>query len=491
MAQTQPPQIDPVPTPPIQRGDRATFSSRVDAFIIWLVNAVTQFRALATNVYNNAVDAFQSASLSASKATAATDSATAANTSAGSAANSASAAANSATNSASSAAESANSALALTSTSTTSNTLSTGNKTFQTQAGKQFTKNVPITIVDSINPENSLFGYVTNYSGNSLSVNITASTGSGSNAKWNISVSGIPGQRGVSGGLTGANLTGPLNFAKSSDVASASTTDIWNTTGNIVPVTGTSNITAFSAAPQAGATRKIIAKGSFTITSGANLVVKGGTFTANVNDEIDVVAETTTLFKVTRIPSAGLRPMTVVLTTGTTYTVPAQDFVVEAVAAGSGGNGYGASSGATGGRSGGYVKKVVNGATVGSIAVMSIGTPGAGGLAGGAGGVGGNTTFTLSGLATIVASSTGNSTGGDVVVNGMKGNRMGATFGSSVAAGSGASSALGIGGIGDYFSGVSGSGFGSGGAAGGLDSNSVWYPGGAGAPGVIIISYLG
>lgn len=65
MARTTPPSIDPVPTPPIQRGDRATFSSRVDAFILWLVNAVTQFRAVALNVYDNAVDAFQSATSSA------------------------------------------------------------------------------------------------------------------------------------------------------------------------------------------------------------------------------------------------------------------------------------------------------------------------------------------------------------------------------------------------------------------------------------------
>lgn len=69
---TQPPNITPVPTPPIQRGDRATFSSRVDAFILWLVNAVTQFSVVATNVYNNAVEAFQSATSAASSAQIAT-----------------------------------------------------------------------------------------------------------------------------------------------------------------------------------------------------------------------------------------------------------------------------------------------------------------------------------------------------------------------------------------------------------------------------------
>lgn len=55
---TTPPPIDPVPTPVPQRGDRTTFSSRVDAFIVWLINAVTQFGAVATNVFNNAAEAF-------------------------------------------------------------------------------------------------------------------------------------------------------------------------------------------------------------------------------------------------------------------------------------------------------------------------------------------------------------------------------------------------------------------------------------------------
>lgn len=61
MAIETPPVITPVPTPAIQRGDRVTFSSRVDAFVIWLVSAVSQFGAVATNVYNNAVIAASSA----------------------------------------------------------------------------------------------------------------------------------------------------------------------------------------------------------------------------------------------------------------------------------------------------------------------------------------------------------------------------------------------------------------------------------------------
>lgn len=78
MAVTTPPTIDPVPTPPIQRNDRATFSTRVDAFVTWLVNATTQFAALASNVFANATDAASSVSSAANYATQAAGSALAA-----------------------------------------------------------------------------------------------------------------------------------------------------------------------------------------------------------------------------------------------------------------------------------------------------------------------------------------------------------------------------------------------------------------------------
>lgn len=67
MAQTTPPTITPSPAAP-QRGNKATFSGLVDAFVAWLVTAVSQFGAVATNVYNNAVDAFNSATAAAGSA---------------------------------------------------------------------------------------------------------------------------------------------------------------------------------------------------------------------------------------------------------------------------------------------------------------------------------------------------------------------------------------------------------------------------------------
>jgi len=60
MSLTPPPIIDPPPPAPI-RGDRATFSNRVDAFVNWLILLVSQIAAVALNVYNNATSAFLSA----------------------------------------------------------------------------------------------------------------------------------------------------------------------------------------------------------------------------------------------------------------------------------------------------------------------------------------------------------------------------------------------------------------------------------------------
>lgn len=65
-----PPTITPAPEGP-QRGDRATFAGRVDAFITWMIAAVAQFGALAANAYANAVEAYTQALAAASSAAAA------------------------------------------------------------------------------------------------------------------------------------------------------------------------------------------------------------------------------------------------------------------------------------------------------------------------------------------------------------------------------------------------------------------------------------
>lgn len=78
MTATAPPTLTPTPLPAPQRGDRATFRDRVDAFITWLAASVPQFAALEANVYANALDAAGSATSATASAAAAAASATAA-----------------------------------------------------------------------------------------------------------------------------------------------------------------------------------------------------------------------------------------------------------------------------------------------------------------------------------------------------------------------------------------------------------------------------
>lgn len=78
---TPPPTITAAPTAP-QRGVKATFSTLLDAFLTWLVAAVSQFGAVATNVFNNATEAFNSATTATTKAGEAVDAAAAATTAA-------------------------------------------------------------------------------------------------------------------------------------------------------------------------------------------------------------------------------------------------------------------------------------------------------------------------------------------------------------------------------------------------------------------------
>lgn len=62
MAVENPTPVTPLPTPVPQRGERSTFSQRVDGFVTWFTGtAIPQMAALVQNVYNNAVDAAASA----------------------------------------------------------------------------------------------------------------------------------------------------------------------------------------------------------------------------------------------------------------------------------------------------------------------------------------------------------------------------------------------------------------------------------------------
>jgi len=100
----------------------------------------------------------------------------------------------------------------------------------------------------------------------------------------------------------------PLELAEGAAVASAATTDIWTPAdGNTVHVTGTTTITSFGTAPQAGAFRWVIFDGALTLTHGANLSLPGSTNITTAADDIAYVyADTTTQFDVLYFKKSGV-----------------------------------------------------------------------------------------------------------------------------------------------------------------------------------------
>lgn len=84
-------------------------------------------------------------------------------------------------------------------------------------------------------------------------------------------------------------------------VASAATPDIWTSVGGVVNYTGTVTATGFAAAPQAGARRSLVCAGAAPFTAGANVLIdgyqSGVTYTATAGDVVDVIAVSTTQFR--------------------------------------------------------------------------------------------------------------------------------------------------------------------------------------------------
>lgn len=99
--------------------------------------------------------------------------------------------------------------------------------------------------------------------------------------------------------LTGGSMTGAINEAKGANIASATTTNIWATDGNLVHITGTTTITSFGTAPQAGASRTLIFDGALTLTNGANLILPGAAnITTEAGDVAIVTSDTTTQHRI-------------------------------------------------------------------------------------------------------------------------------------------------------------------------------------------------
>jgi hypothetical protein len=108
--------------------------------------------------------------------------------------------------------------------------------------------------------------------------------------------------------LAGGNMTGGIN-ENITTVASATTPNIWASTGNVIDYTGTTTATGFATAPQAGARRTLICAGASVFTAGANMLINGvssgNNYTAAAGDQITVTAVTTTQFRLSIIRADG------------------------------------------------------------------------------------------------------------------------------------------------------------------------------------------
>jgi|GEM_PF-2172148 len=109
---------------------------------------------------------------------------------------------------------------------------------------------------------------------------------------------GLPG---ASNGLptTGGTMTGAINEAKGANIASASTVNLQTATGNIVHITGTTPITAFTL--NQGARRTCIADGAFTLTHNASSLIcpTGANITCAAGDVFEVFAESNNNVRIT------------------------------------------------------------------------------------------------------------------------------------------------------------------------------------------------
>lgn len=230
-------QITDLPTPPQRTDDQVTFTTRADAWVGALTTWTTQTNTLATEVESNADSALLQATNAANSAANAALSET-------NAANSAVAAANSANSAQQSAGGQA--------TSTTSLTIGTGSKTFTIQSGKAFVPGMFVIAAQTTTPSNYMYGQVTSYSGTSLIVNVTNTSGSGTINAWSISVS---------------NADVLATFASIEVLSISANTSLTNTSKNVVRVNST------------------VRASSVLLPSGTSLVGKNGVFIVkNIGD---------------------------------------------------------------------------------------------------------------------------------------------------------------------------------------------------------------
>jgi len=294
-----------------------------------------------------------------------------------------------------------------------------------------------------------------------------------------------------------------IEKAKGADIASASTLVV-GTDGDMFDITGTTTITGMTVAADRSFTLQF--DGALTLTHGASLVLPT---TANITTAAGDVATFQSIAANTVICTGYLRadgtPLVSsggltgfqVYSASDTWAKPAglTHVIVEVVGGGAGGSGSNGNDPGGGGAAGGYSRKYIAVASLGSTETVTIGAGGSGGGTNTAGSAGGTSSFGAHASATgcgagpnIRASGTpGSGASGDLNIKGGAGGPGSVESGGNIA-GSGGSSVLGGGGQGLTSGGGTGSAGGNygGGGAGGSTSGSG-ESGGAGAGGVVIV----
>lgn len=201
----------------------------------------------------------------------------------------------------------------------------------------------------------------------------------------------------------GGNLTGALNEAKGTNIASAATTNIGTATGNFVQVTGTTTITALGTA-QAGAKRTVNFTGSLTLTHNATSLILPGSanIAINAGDICEFVSLGSGNWECTNYqPSLNIyntKQMQAYTTAGTfTFTAPVSGlYKVIVIGAGGGGGGVVTTStqtAASGGGGGGGCSIKTVALTVGQTVSITVGAGGNAGAYNTNGSTGGTTSF--------------------------------------------------------------------------------------------------
>ncbi len=298
-------------------------------------------------------------------------------------------------------------------------------------------------------------------------------------------------------------------YATETTIASATTTDIGSSNGNLVNITGTTTITGLgSSAVTANPIYKTRFTGALLLThNGTSLIMPGAAnYTTAAGDTFEWKYEGSGNWRCIGYCLASGKPLgtssvvTVkrqVFAASGTYTPSAGMLYCDAEVLGGGGAGGAGSGGnnqASGGGAGGYAKKVISAATIGASQTITIGAGGAA-IAGGAGT---GTTGGTSSMGAIVSANGGTggsngstqpgglggtASGGDINMQGYQGS-WSFNSGSGIS-GAGANSQYGSGGQAQLVAGAgnTGSGYGAGGS-GSFGNNTS----GAGTGGIIVIT---